>query len=40
LCKGGALELFSNERQLISAQNGNWISLLLKCKSLFIRFPN
>jgi hypothetical protein len=26
LCKGGALELFSVERQLISSQNGDWIS--------------
>jgi hypothetical protein len=26
LCKGGALELFSDERQLISSQNGDWIS--------------
>jgi hypothetical protein len=25
LCKGGALELFSVERQLISSQNGDWI---------------
>jgi hypothetical protein len=26
LCKGGALELFSVKRQLISSQNGDWIS--------------
>jgi hypothetical protein len=26
LCKGEALELFSVERQLISSQNGDWIS--------------
>jgi hypothetical protein len=26
LCKGGALELFSDERQLISSPNGDWIS--------------
>jgi hypothetical protein len=25
LCKGGALELFSDKRQLISSQNGDWI---------------
>jgi hypothetical protein len=36
LCKGGALELFSVERQLIGSQNGDLFSLLLKCKSLFI----
>jgi hypothetical protein len=29
LCKGGALELFSVERQLISSQNGDLFSLLL-----------
>jgi hypothetical protein len=38
LCKGEALKLFSVEKQLISSQNGDWFSLLLKCKSLFIRF--
>ena len=26
LCKGEALELFSNGKQLISSQNGDWIS--------------
>jgi hypothetical protein len=26
LCKGEALELFSVKRQLISSQNGDWIS--------------
>jgi hypothetical protein len=26
LCKGEVLELFSVERQLISSQNGDWIS--------------
>ena len=26
LCKGGALELFSVDRQLISSHNGDWIS--------------
>jgi hypothetical protein len=36
LCKGEALELFSVERQLISSQNGDWLSLLLRCRSLFI----
>jgi hypothetical protein len=36
-CKGGALELFSVERQLISSQNGDWFSLLLRCRSFFIR---
>jgi hypothetical protein len=38
LCKGEALELFSVERQLISSQNGDLFSLLLKHRSLFIRF--
>jgi hypothetical protein len=37
LCKGEALELFSVERQLISSQNGDLFSLLLKCRSLLIR---
>jgi hypothetical protein len=37
LYKGEALELFSVERQLISSQNGDWLSLLLRCKNLFIR---
>jgi hypothetical protein len=37
LCKGEALKLFSVERQLISSQNGDWFSLLLRCRSLFIR---
>jgi hypothetical protein len=37
LCKGGALELFSVERQLISSQNRDMLPLLLKCRSLFIR---
>jgi hypothetical protein len=37
LCKGEALKLFSVERQLISFQNGDWFSLLLGCRSLFIR---
>jgi hypothetical protein len=36
-CKGEALELFSVGRQLISSQNGDWLSLLLRCRSLFIR---
>jgi hypothetical protein len=36
-CKGEALELFSIERQLISSQNEDWLSLLLRCRSLFIR---
>jgi hypothetical protein len=36
-CKGESLKLFSVERQLISSQNGDWLSLLLKCRSLFIR---
>ena len=26
LCKDGALELFSDEKQLISSSNGDWIS--------------
>jgi hypothetical protein len=33
LCKGEALKLFSVERQLISSQNGDWFSLLLRCRS-------
>jgi hypothetical protein len=37
LCKGEAWEHFSVGRQLISSQNGDWLSLLLKCRSLFIR---
>jgi hypothetical protein len=36
-CKGEALKLFSVERQLISSQNGDWFSLLLRYRSLFIR---
>jgi hypothetical protein len=36
-CKGEALELFSVGKQLISSQNGDWLSLLLRCRSLFIR---
>jgi hypothetical protein len=36
LCKCEALELFSVDKQLISSQNGDWFSLLLKCRSLFI----
>jgi hypothetical protein len=36
LCKGEALKLFSVGRQLISSQNGDWFSLLLRCRSLFI----
>jgi hypothetical protein len=35
-CKGEALELLSVGRQLISSQNGDWLSLLLRCRSLFI----
>jgi hypothetical protein len=38
--KGEALELFSVGRQLISSQNGDWLSLLLRCRSLFIRSFN
>jgi hypothetical protein len=37
LCKREAVKLFSVERQLISSQNGDWFSLLLRCRSLFIR---
>jgi hypothetical protein len=37
LCKGESLKLFSVRRQLISSQNGDWLSLLLRCRSLFIR---
>jgi hypothetical protein len=37
LCKGESLKLFSVIRQLISSQNGDWLSLLLRCRSLFIR---
>jgi hypothetical protein len=37
LCKGEALELFSVEKQLISSQNRDMFSLLLKCRNLFIR---
>jgi hypothetical protein len=40
LCKGEALELFSVRKQLISSQNEDWFSLLLKCRRLFIRSPN
>jgi hypothetical protein len=40
LCKGEALELFSVRKQLISSQNRDLFPLLLKCRSLFIRFPN
>jgi hypothetical protein len=36
-CKGKALELFSVGKQLISSQNGDWLSLLVRCRSLFIR---
>jgi hypothetical protein len=36
-CKGEVLELFSVGKQLISSQNGDLLSLLLRCKSLFIR---
>jgi hypothetical protein len=36
-CKGEALKLFSVGRQLVSSQSGDWFSLLLRCKSLFIR---
>jgi hypothetical protein len=36
LCKGEALKLFSVGKQLVSSQNGDWFSLLLKCRSLFI----
>jgi hypothetical protein len=39
LCKGEPLELFSVGRQVISSQNGDWFSLLLRCRSLFIRSP-
>jgi hypothetical protein len=39
LCKGEALELFSVGRQLISSHNGDFLPLLLKCMSLFIRSP-
>jgi hypothetical protein len=38
LCKGEALELFSVRKQLISSQNRDLFPLLLKCRSLFIRF--
>jgi hypothetical protein len=37
LCKGEALELFSVGQQLISSQNGDWLFLPLRCKSVFIR---
>jgi hypothetical protein len=37
--KGEALELFSVEKQLISSQIGDWLSLLLRCRSLFIHSP-
>jgi hypothetical protein len=37
-CKGEALELFSVERQLISSHNGDSFPLLLKCRSLSIRY--
>jgi hypothetical protein len=37
LCKGEDLELFSVGRQLISSQNGDWLFLPLRCRSLFIR---
>jgi hypothetical protein len=40
LCKGEALELFSVRKQLINSQNIDLFPLLLKCRSLFIRFPN
>jgi hypothetical protein len=40
LCKGEALELFSVRKQLINSQNIDLFSLLLKYRSLFIRFPN
>jgi hypothetical protein len=36
-CKGEALELISVGRQLISSHNGDWLSQLLRCRSLFIR---
>jgi hypothetical protein len=36
-CKGEALELFSVGKQLVSSQNGDWLSQLLRCRSLFIR---
>jgi hypothetical protein len=36
-CKGEALDLFSVGQQLISSQNRDPFSLLLKCRSLFIR---
>jgi hypothetical protein len=36
LCKGEALELFSVGKQLISSQNADWFSLLLRCRSFFI----
>jgi hypothetical protein len=37
LCKGEILKLFSIERKLSSSQIGDWLSLLLRRRSLFIR---
>jgi hypothetical protein len=37
LCKGEILKLFSIERKPSSSQNGDLLSLVLRCRSLFIR---